>query len=266
MAMPPRHDAAASREAGVRARAGVGGNWRELESELEFPEEEQCLLKQEKAAPARQADGTKKPDASKKDGMFKLPWFGSWSKTILIWIVLFNTVVFWSLPAHSFVGRMTVLFRLWSVTSVFDENLVLKEKLGVLQGNVSGVEDLRHSLASISGDRETLGQQLADAKKQLEESRNNAQKLQASSEQTLQRAQAAEASLQALRASATNASKSMDDLQNAKLLLSKQATDAKQRADRLAAKLKKLRDAELPLLSDITDGQTDGPAASGGTT
>lgn len=227
----------------------------ELEAPLDdFNDEKDTLLRKRKVddhVGYKQPKHDKDDESSSKvSNICKLPWFGSWSKTILIWIVSFNSLVFWSLPSPTFRGKLGVFAEVWSVDRIAEENKRLQAQLQDDSQHIVQVEQAQDTLKiDRQGDASEISRlraELVGVKAQLESSRKENENLQVAERK-------AQDELQRMRSDVSDTSRSVTELQSTRTRLEQDAAREKSRADRLAAKLKKLREAELPLLSDIAD-------------
>merc|ERR1712098_824618 len=135
------------------------------DNELARPEEEEYLLPH-----SRNGKGKVPPKpAPGKAAPCKLPWFGSWSATLLVWVVSTNSLIFWSLPSPTFVGKLTVVRRLWSVNQIYQEDEDLKGKLkkeeernAELQRGVGNMEEMKEKAGVAETETTRLRAQLKD--------------------------------------------------------------------------------------------------------
>merc|ERR1740121_2731247 len=180
-------------------------------------DEEECLLpKNPGVKKLGEERKQKRPSTAAKGGnTCNLPWFGSWSATLLAWVLMANSFILWSLPQPTFHGKLATFGELWYLDRLHQEKRLLEERL-------NNETQRLHALEGGASDADSLRRQLEAARSQLEA---------AKSESGRQRQEAEQARNK---------------------LLEGQAADEKARADRLAAKLKRLRDAEMPLLADIS--------------
>jgi len=146
--------------------------------ELARPEEEEFLLPRGSSSANGKNDSSKqfaKGAPPAKAGLCKLPWFGSWPTTLLVWVVGSNTLIFWSLPSPTFGGKLSVVRKLWSVNQIYKEDEDLKEKLkkdeeevAELKKGVSGIDDLKSKVASEETETSRLKAQVKDLQSQLD--------------------------------------------------------------------------------------------------
>lgn len=225
--------------------------------ELGRPEEEEYLLPPSKGATSKNSAKTPPAKANAKAPLCKLPWFGSWSATLLVWVVGSNSLIFWSLPSSSFAGRLSVVRKLWSVNKLETEDLELKSKLkseedknAELQKDVGQTEEIKGKLTDAQSASTRLRSQLKDVQSQLDAARAEARKHREDAAEQRRGRTTAEGELSRLRTQMSDSSRAASAADSAKAQAERSRDSERQRADRLAAKLKKLRDAELPLLKD----------------
>merc|ERR1740121_2328815 len=189
-------------------------------------DEEECLLPKKPGVKKLGEDRKeKKPTTAAKGGnTCNLPWFGSWSATLLAWVLMANSFILWSLPQPTFHGKLATFGELWYLDRLHQEKRLLEERLNnetqriqALEGGASDADSLRRQLEAAKSESGRQRQEAEQARNKLLE----------------------------VQARETNTSRSVDELHRSTGRLERQATDEKARADRLAAKLKRLRDAEM---------------------
>lgn len=220
------------------------------------PEEEELLLPNSRNS--KGANGKLPPKAAPtKAGMCKLPWFGSWSVTFLIWLVTGNLAMLWSLPSPTFAGKLTVVRRLWSVNQIFQEDEDLKNQLkkqedknAELQKGVGSLQDMKQKAAL--GETETLRlqAQLKDVQSQLDKQRDETRKQREEAAELRRKKEQAEGELRRLRTQMADSSKITAELTRGKDVAEKNHETERRRADRLASKLKQLRDDEARIFKE----------------
>lgn len=231
--------------------------------ELERPEEEEFLLQKDgrgKSGPAGKAP----PPA--KAGMCKLPWFGSWNATLLLWLVGFNVLIFWSLPSPTFGGKLTIVRQLWSVSQIYKEDEEMKGKLKTeqaknaeLEKGVSGLEDWKDKASSAQTETSKMRKQMKDLQSQLDEQREETRKLRAESRKEKEQKEKVEGELKKLRADMADSGKVTSELTAEKTAAQRANEKEKHRAERLAARLKSLRDAEAKIFKEEENDLKDEP-------
>jgi len=231
--------------------------------ELERPEEEEFLL--QKDAKGKSGPAGKAPPPAKA-GKCALPWFGSWNATLLLWLVGFNVLMFWSLPSPTFGGKLTIVRQLWSVSQIFKEDEEMKGKLKTeqaknaeLQKGVTGLEDWKDKAGSAQTETGKLRTQLKDLQSQLDKQREETRKLRAEALKEKQQKEKAEGELKKLRTEMADSGKVTSELTAEKTAAEIKTRKEKERAERLAARLKSLRDAEAKIFKEEENDLKDEP-------
>lgn len=225
---------------------------------MERTEEEEYLLPPAKSAAAKTAAKAPQAKANAKASLCNLPWFGSWSATLLVWVVGSNALIFWSLPSSSFAGRLGVARKLWSVNQIYQEDEALKSKLrkeeernAELQKDVDGIEGMKDRVGEAQSETSRLRSQLKGVQSQLDAAKAEARKHREDAAEQRRGKEAAEGELAKLRTRMTDSNRAVSAADSAKAEAERGREVERRRAERLVAKLKRLRDAELPLLKDI---------------
>lgn len=226
--------------------------------ELERAEEEEYLLPPAKSISQLNAEKPSPPASRPKPSICKLPWFGSWSATLLIWVVGTNALIFCSLPSSTFMGKLKVATQLWSVNQIYAEDEALKSKLketedknAELQRGMEGLDGVKSKMGEAQSESARLRTQLKEVQTQLETTRDQVAKLRTELAEQRRKAETSDAELSRLRTRMSDSDRSTSELRTAKAEAEKARDEARHRADHLAAKMKQLRDAELPLFKDV---------------
>mmetsp|Transcript_15559 Transcript_15559/g.28928 ORF Transcript_15559/g.28928 Transcript_15559/m.28928 type:complete len:244 (-) Transcript_15559:90-821(-) len=225
--------------------------------ELANPEEEEYLLPPSKPTASTSSKG-KGAQAAKEGAYCRLPWFGSWSATLLVWVVSTNSLIFWSLPSNTVSGKLTVVRKLWSVNQIVQEDAELHKKLEQeeqknqeLAKDAANAEEAKRKASVAENEGTSLRSQLTAARRQLEEARKETQQERERTTEQRKRADNAEGELANLRDKFAENDRLYADLRSDKERSDREAQKQKERAERLAAKLRQIRDADMPLFKDV---------------
>jgi len=189
----------------------------------------------------------------------------SWSSTLLLALVVAILWVFWSLPAPTFHGKLTVARQLMKVSEVLnqiDESRTLRVELknsqktiaelqqqladskSTVHGMLAEVETLRHRVEASESEDRGLTDKLGKA-------RRDDQREQKVAEDEVRLEKKSEKALIDLRKDIKDRDSAVGKLRGVEVRLKKEVETQKSRGSRLVSKLKRLRDAELPLLKSI---------------